>query len=95
MTGGVRADCRKVIPVGNGASDPELKEGKDRKYATFSLPVSNLKEKITVFELVRFGQVAESANKAVAKGKTVFVEGTLEVPAQGRARVLANTFRGL
>lgn len=88
-------DYNKITLIGNAYSAPELKEGKGRKYATFELAVANLKEKITVFEVVLFGQVAESAAKAVAKGKRVFVEGTLEVHAQGRARVLANTFRGL
>ena len=77
----------KVILVGNLGSDPELKyTGNQRPYCKFSLATNEVwkdksgekQEKVEWHRIVVWGDQAETCNKYLSKGRSVYLEGKLQ-----------------
>ena len=72
--------------IGNLGSDPEVKEIANGKVANFSIATSETfkdkqgvkQEKTEWHRIVCFGNVAEIAEKYLAKGKRVYIEGKIK-----------------
>lgn len=74
----------KFLGSGNAAADPEVREIGGKKAASFRIGISEkyrdangIQEKTDWINIVAWGKTAEVAEKYVAKGTPVFVEGKL------------------
>ena len=83
---------QKLIIAGNATVDAERKTSKkgDVSYTTFSVGVSDGKDKTTFFPVTVFGKHGEAVAKYVTKGREVLVEGRIDVGENGRFNVVAN-----
>lgn len=80
------AGVNKVILLGNLGSDPEIKTVGTSKVASFSLATSdayNNKEGVRIEQtewhrVELWGQLAETAEKYVKKGNSLYVEGKIK-----------------
>ena len=88
-------DYQKLILVGNATVDAEQRTSKkgDVSYTTFSVGVSEGKDKTTFFPITVFGKHGEAVAKYVTKGRQVLVEGRVTVGEKGRFSVVADTVR--
>lgn len=88
-------DYQKIILVGNATSDAEQRKSRkgDVTYTTFSIAVSGNKDQVTYFPVALFGKLAEVAERHVAKGRQVLVEGRIAVNDKGRFNVIADHIR--
>ena len=84
-----------ITMVGNATNDAEQKVSKkgDVTYATFSMGVSDSKDRTTFFPIVVFGDYSENVAKYVTKGREVLVSGRIQVNDNGRFSVVADTVR--
>jgi single-strand DNA-binding protein len=83
---------QKLILVGNATKDAERKtaKNKDVSYTTFSVGVSDGKDKTTYFPVTVFGKMGESVAEYVKKGRGVLIEGRIQVGDNGRFNVIAD-----
>ncbi len=83
---------QKLILVGNATNDAERKTSKSKEvsYTTFSVGVSDGKEKTTYFPVTVFGKLGESVAEYLKKGRQVLVEGRIQVDDNGRFNVIAD-----
>jgi len=84
---------QKMILAGNVTGDAELKASKKRdiKYTTFSVGVSDEKDRTTFFPVVVFGKYGEAVAKHIRKGRQVLVEGRIALSDSGRFNVVASS----
>ena len=84
---------QKLILVGNVTRDAlrRTSEKKDVSYITFSVGVSDAKNRTTFFPITVFGKYGESLAGYLTKGRQVLVEGRITVSEQGRHSVIADT----
>ena len=71
----------RFIAVGNATRNAELRTAKDgvNAFTTFTLAVNKAQDRANFYSVVIFGATAEAAAKAITKGDTVLVEGTLNL----------------
>jgi single-strand DNA-binding protein len=83
---------QKIIVAGNATNDAKRQTSKkgDVVYTTFSVGVSDAKDRTTYFPVTVFGKQAEALAKLIAKGRQVLVEGRVEVSDKGRFNVIAS-----
>lgn len=83
---------QKLILVGNAARDAERKTSKNNKisYTTFSVGVSDGKDRAIFFPITAFGKSGESVAEYVKKGREVLVEGRIQMGENGRLNVVAD-----
>lgn len=87
---------QKLILVGNATSDAESRTSKkgDVAYTTFSVAVSDGKDRTTYFPVVVFGdKLVALAKSYVTKGRRVLVEGRVRVSDKNRFNVVADRIR--
>ncbi|MBA2124128.1 hypothetical protein B9J78_04235 [bacterium Unc6] len=81
------ASFNRVFLIGNLTRDPELRYiASGQAVATFSIAVNRVfklatgekKEEATFIRIVAWGKNAESCNKYLSKGSSVFVEGRIQ-----------------
>lgn len=86
---------QKIILVGNTTGNAQLRTSKDGNttYATFSVGVSEAKDRNIFFTIAVFGKRAENVAKYVTKGRQVLVEGRIVVSNKGRFNVIADHMR--
>ena len=86
---------QKLILAGNATGDAQRRTSKkgDVSYTTFSVGVSDGKERTTFFPVAVFGKHGEAVAKYVTKGRQVLVEGRVEVSDNGRFNVVADRVR--
>ena len=86
---------QKIVLVGNATKDAKRNKSKSGEvlYTTFSVGVSNGREKSTYIPVVVFGKSADIIADKVKKGCMVLVEGRLNINKQGRMNVIAENFR--
>ena len=84
---------QKLIVAGNVTADAQrlTSEKKDVGYTTFSVGVSDTKNRTTFFPITVFGKYGESLAGYLTKGRQVLVEGRVTVSEQGRCNVVADT----
>ena len=83
---------QKLILVGNATSDAKSlksKEG-DLTFTTFSVAVSEVKDRTTFFPVTVFGKTGVIAKSYINKGRQVLVEGRIDVSQNGRFNVIAD-----
>ena len=83
---------QKLILVGNVTGDAQKRKSSkgDVAYTTFSVGVSDGKEKTNFFPVVAFSKLAIMAAKYIKKGRQVLVEGRVETGDKGRFNVVAD-----
>ena len=83
---------QRIILAGNATDDAKRQTSKkgDVAYSTFSLGVSDGKEKTTFFPITAFGKTGEVAADYVTGGRAVLVEGRIDVSKSGRFNVIAD-----
>jgi single-strand DNA-binding protein len=88
-------DYQKLILVGNATVDAEQKTSKkgDVAYTTFSVGVSEAKDKTTFFPITVFGKHGEAVAKYITKGRQVLVDGRITVGDNNRFNVVADRVR--
>src|SRR5690606_8792446 len=83
----VAGSVNKVIIIGNLGADPELRTtGSGQSVATLSIATSenfndrdgNRQERTEWHRVVLWGKLAELAQRYLAKGRKVFIEGRLQ-----------------
>ncbi len=86
---------QKLILVGNATKDAQRLTSKkgDVTYTTFSVGVSDGKDRTTFFPVIVFGEYGEAVAKYVTKGRQVLVDGRIQVNDKGRFRVIADRVR--
>ena len=86
---------QKIILVGNTTNNSQLRTSKEGSitYATFSVGVSESKDRTVFFPIAVFGKRAEASAKYISRGRQVLVEGRIEVSDQGRFNVVADHMR--
>ena len=86
---------QKILLVGNTTSNAQLQTSREgsKTYATFSVGVSEAKDRNVFFPIAVFGKRAENVAKYVTKGRQVLVEGRIEVSNKGRFNVIADHMR--
>jgi single-strand DNA-binding protein len=86
---------QKLILVGNATDDAQRQTSKkgDVTYTTFSVGVSDGKDRTTFFSVIVFGEYGETVAKYVTKGRQVLVDGRVQVSDKGRHRVIADRVR--
>ncbi len=84
---------QKLIVAGNVTADAQRRTSKkqDVSYTTFSVGVSDAKNRTTFFPVTVFGKYGESLAGYLTKGRQVLVEGRVTVSEQGRYSVVADT----
>lgn len=94
----------KTILLGRLVKDVELKElqskaGEAFKIAELSLAINHSKEETSFVDIKAFGRQAELAEKMLAKGKRVLIEGGLKQETfmtkegQNRSKMVINLHR--
>jgi len=88
-------DYQKLILVGNATVDAEQRTSKkgDVSYTTFSVGVSEGKDKTTFFPITVFGKHGEAVAKYITKGRQVLVDGRITVGDNDRFNVVADRVR--
>ena len=83
---------QKMILAGNSTVDAKRQKSKkgDVDYTTFSVGVSDSKDKTTYFPVAVFGKHGEVVAKYITKGFHVLVEGRIQVSDKGRFGVIAD-----
>ncbi len=87
---------QRIILTGNITKDAELRKSKkgNTVYATFSVAVSEGKDKRTffptVFPTVIFGELAEHLTQHLTQGRQVLIEGRIQVKNDQRFNVIAD-----
>lgn len=83
---------QRLILVGNTTDDAQRLTSKkgDVTYTTFSVGVSDGKDRTTFFPVIVFGKLGEAVAKYVTKGRQVLVDGRVQVSDKGRFRVIAD-----
>lgn len=82
---------QKIILAGNAAGDALRRKSKKGKvYTTFSVAVSNGKERKVLFPVFIFGKRAGAVSRYITKGRQVLVEGRIEVGDNDRFIVVAD-----
>ena len=83
---------QKLIVVGNVTRDAQRRtsEKRDVAYTTFSVGVSDGKERSIFFPITVFGKHGEALAGYVVKGRQVLVEGRITMSASGRFNVVAD-----
>lgn len=83
---------QRLILVGNATDDAQRLTSKkgDVTYTTFSVGVSDGKDRTTFFPVIVFGNYGETVAKYVTKGRQVLVDGRVQVSDKGRCRVIAD-----
>ena len=83
---------QKTILVSNATSDAESRTSKkdDLAYTTFSVAVSDGKDRTAYFPVVAFGKLAALAESYITKGREVLVEGRIEVSDKRYFNVVAD-----
>ena len=86
---------QKLILVGNATRDAERRKSKkgDVSYTTFGVGVGDRNDRTTFFPVTVFGKHGEGVAPYITKGRSVLVEGRIEVSEQGRFNVVAYTVR--
>ena len=85
-------DYQKIVFVGNITKDAERKTSKDESvnFTTFSVAVSEGKDRTTYFPITIFGQLGETLAQYLTKGRQTLVEGRISVNKNGRFNVIAD-----
>ncbi len=83
---------QKLIIAGNATNDAERRTSKqgDVGYTTFTVAVSDSKDRTTFFPVTVFGKQGEVVAPYITKGRQVLVEGRIEVSENGRHNVVAD-----
>jgi len=83
---------QRLILVGNATNDPQRLTSKKGNviYTTFSVGVSDGRNRTTFFPIIVFGDHREAVAKFVTKGRQVLVDGRVQVNAKGRFKVIAD-----
>ena len=86
---------QKLVLVGNATDNAKRLTSKkgDVAYATFSVGVSDGKDRTTFFPVIVFGKLGEAVAKYITKGRQVLVDGRVDVNDKGRFRVIADRVR--
>ena len=86
---------QRLILVGNVTDTPERRTSESGKvnYTSFSVGVSDGKDKSTYFPVLVFGKYGETVAEYVTKGSQVLVEGRVQLNDKGRFRVIADRVR--
>lgn len=82
---------QKLIIVGNATGDAERQKSKTGEvtYTTFSVGVSDGKDRTIFFPVTVFDKYGEAVAKHITKGRSVLVEGRISVNTKGRFNVVA------
>ena len=82
---------QRIVVCGNVSADAQLRSSKkgDVQFLTFSIAVSDGKNKTTFFLVVVFGKLAESLSTHIPKGRQLLVEGRIE-QGENRFNVVAD-----
>ncbi len=85
-------DYQKLVIVGNVTRDAERKTSKkgDVNFTTFSVAVSDGKDRTTFFSVTLFGKIGETLAEYITKGRQILVEGRITVNDNGRFNVVAD-----
>lgn len=85
-------DYQKLVIVSNVTRDAERKTSRkgDVNFATFSIAVSDGKDRTTFFPVTLFGKIGETLAEYITKGRQVLVEGRIEVGENNRFNVIAD-----
>ena len=85
-------DYQRVILIGNITRDAERKASKssDVSFTTFSIGVSDSKDRTTFFPITLFDPLAGSLTEYLIKGRQVLIEGRISVNDKGYFNVIAN-----
>jgi len=83
---------QQVILVGNATADAQRRTSRDGSvaFATFTVGVSDIREKGTYFPIVVFDNQVDAIVQYVTKGKQVLVVGRGQINDQGRFSVIAS-----
>ncbi len=83
---------QKIILAGNATADAKRQTSQTGEvtFTTFSLGVSDGKEKSIYFPVAVFGKQGESVAEYVRKGKQLLVEGRVQISEDGRLNVVAS-----
>lgn len=86
---------QRLILIGNATDDAQRLTSKkgDVTYTTFSVGVSDGKDRTTFFPIIVFGEYGEAVAKYITKGRQVLVDGRIQVSDKGRLRVIADRVR--
>ena len=85
-------DYQKLVLVGNVTRDAERKTSKkgDTTYTSFSVGVSDSKDRSTFFPITVFGKHGEAIAEYITKGRQVLVEGRVTLSDKGYMSVVAD-----
>ena len=85
-------DYQRIIIVGNATRDAERRTSKSGEvdYTTFSVGVSDGRDRTTYFPITVFGRSVEAVATYVTKGMQVLVEGRVDVDENRRMSVIAD-----
>ena len=83
---------QQVILAGNTTTDAQRRTSKDGSvvFATFTVGVSDIREKGTYFPIVVFDNQVDAVVQYVTKGRQVLVVGRAQINDQGRFSVIAS-----
>lgn len=85
-------DYQKLILAGNVTRDAERKSAKssDTEYTTFTVAVSDSKNRTTYFPITLFDPLGESLLQYLTKGRQVIAEGRISFSDKGYMNVIAD-----
>lgn len=83
---------QQLILAGNATDDAQRRTSRDGgvAFATFTVGVSDIREKGTYFPIIVFDNQVDAIVQYVTKGKQVLVVGRVQVNDQGRFNVIAS-----
>lgn len=86
---------QRLILVGNATDDAQRLTSRKGgvTYTSFSVGVSDGRDRTTFFPVIVFGEHGEAVAKYVTKGRQVLVDGRVRVNAKGRFSIVADRVR--
>ncbi len=83
---------QKLIIAGNVTRNAERRTSQagDVDYTTFSVAVSDSKDRTTFFPITLFGRMGETLTEYITKGRHILVEGRVSIGENGYFSVIAD-----